>query len=1005
MKKLLALVLALVMSLSLVTISNADFKDADKIDYNEAVDVMNAIGVLVGDENGNFNAKDTLTRAQAAKIIAYLLLGNKTAEGLAGSGKFTDVAAGNWAAGFVDYCAATGIVAGVGDNKFDPNGSLTGLQFAKMLLIALGYDAKIEGFVGTDWAINTSKLATQVGLFDEISKAASAPLTREEAAQMTLNTIKAPLVEYATKGGSISVNGATVTIGGSNAEFKTTSTKNKADQTIYADVLNSNKDAYIVEFAEQYYSKLVLVNNGSDTSDPFGRPANKWTWNGQEVGTYTQSETLLYTAKVEKGQIYKDLGLGKTTTAEYYIDGMKQSIGVTLSKSDTNQIGGNGTETYVYYFDDGSVTVCEVNWYVGDVAAVYKATASKDAYVTIASRDGAQPSGNYTTESYSMDNVVLYTYSYQPGEGIQNVELAPASIKGALTNYVTNKNATVGGTKYDYSNMIANEATSALMNRSIEVEIVLDKYGYVIDIDDAGVRNYAVITKIKASAGTYNDDTLATLLFTDGTTKAVTLTKDSPAVGSSTGELGVGDIVSYTINSSKEYKLAEVADVKTFNTVNTTLVTNGSGSMDTTAFGSGKDKANGKTIFLVKNSAGGYNVYTGVKEVPTIKTQGTVSSAININSYVEAGATAAYIVYIDAENYVDVNSNKTIFLFWKGSVTETKDEKIGNYYEYSAWIDGEETKLKVDSTQAAGMSGPAIYTTVSYNDDGIAKLGGNVGSDVVNNGTATVAAKNGVIGLNGSFYGYTKDCKVFYINSNNEVIASSVGAIATDTNDIVWYHINNNDVDHIFIKEVGVVAATYTVAGPASVTFALAKDGSYAATLAGVEEGTTVYVQASAAKKAVKSTTLTLTVVKAPTDTDKGIYSFKMPAVNVVAGDFTEAALYKVSATTTPVTVAGLTYTITAPTADLYVEANKMVDVQVTVLGVATGTTVATLTASNATAVSKPIATAESVDGQLVAAAATATTATFTPTNGEYTFATYNLKVMVDTNDVALSIA
>ena len=40
MKKLLALVLALVMSMSLVTISNAAFKDADKIDYKEAVDVM-----------------------------------------------------------------------------------------------------------------------------------------------------------------------------------------------------------------------------------------------------------------------------------------------------------------------------------------------------------------------------------------------------------------------------------------------------------------------------------------------------------------------------------------------------------------------------------------------------------------------------------------------------------------------------------------------------------------------------------------------------------------------------------------------------------------------------------------------------------------------------------------------------------------------------------------------------------------------------------------------------
>lgn len=84
MKKLLALVLALVMSMSLVTISNAAFKDADKIDYKEAVDVMNAVGVFIGDEKGNFNAKENLTREQAAKIIAYLELGSKAADALPG---------------------------------------------------------------------------------------------------------------------------------------------------------------------------------------------------------------------------------------------------------------------------------------------------------------------------------------------------------------------------------------------------------------------------------------------------------------------------------------------------------------------------------------------------------------------------------------------------------------------------------------------------------------------------------------------------------------------------------------------------------------------------------------------------------------------------------------------------------------------------------------------------------------------------------------------------------
>ena len=220
MKKLLALVLALVMSMSLVTISNAAFKDADKIDYKEAVDVMNAVGVFIGDEKGNFNAKENLTREQAAKIIAYLELGSKAADALVGSATFTDVAATRWSAGFVSYCAQAGVVSGY-DGKFDPAGQLTALQFGKMLLVEIGYDAKAAGMVGTDWAINTSKLLATTGLMNGIDGSVNQVLTREKAAQMCLNALKTPTVEYATKGSNITVNGAEIIFGAAVPSYVT----------------------------------------------------------------------------------------------------------------------------------------------------------------------------------------------------------------------------------------------------------------------------------------------------------------------------------------------------------------------------------------------------------------------------------------------------------------------------------------------------------------------------------------------------------------------------------------------------------------------------------------------------------------------------------------------------------------------------------------------------------------------------------------------------------------
>ena len=132
LKKILALVLALVMSLSLVTIaSGADFNDADEIELTEAVDVMSAIGVLEGHNTGDFAPKGTLQRDQAAKIITYMLLGENAERLSVGSSSFSDVSASYWAAADIEYCTTLGIIAGNGDGTFGPTKALTGYAFAK----------------------------------------------------------------------------------------------------------------------------------------------------------------------------------------------------------------------------------------------------------------------------------------------------------------------------------------------------------------------------------------------------------------------------------------------------------------------------------------------------------------------------------------------------------------------------------------------------------------------------------------------------------------------------------------------------------------------------------------------------------------------------------------------------------------------------------------------------------------------------------------------------------
>ena len=194
MKKFLSLVLALVMTMSLVTISAGatDFTDDDSITYQEAIDVISAIGVVSGYSDGSFHPTDNLTRGAAAKIITNLILGPNTASTLVcTTAPYPDVPVGHTFAAAITYCSQNKIINGYPDGSFRPDGTLTGYAFLKMLLGALGYDGTIEGFTGANWSINVAKLADGIGLTNKVADtfAGSSAVDRQTACLFAFNTI------------------------------------------------------------------------------------------------------------------------------------------------------------------------------------------------------------------------------------------------------------------------------------------------------------------------------------------------------------------------------------------------------------------------------------------------------------------------------------------------------------------------------------------------------------------------------------------------------------------------------------------------------------------------------------------------------------------------------------------------------------------------------------------------------------------------------------------------
>ena len=194
LKKVLALVLAFACAFTMF--AGAAFTDQADIKATDAVDMLVALGVVDGFEDGSFQPNGTVTRAQMAKMIYVLRTGKSDASAYNNDKtSFTDINS-HWAAGYIKYCQSLGIIAGKSNTKFDPNGKVTAQEAAKMLLVTLGYNAEKAGLVGSNWASKTNALADENGLLKDVNTSFTAACPRQYAAQLIYNTVFAPTVVW-----------------------------------------------------------------------------------------------------------------------------------------------------------------------------------------------------------------------------------------------------------------------------------------------------------------------------------------------------------------------------------------------------------------------------------------------------------------------------------------------------------------------------------------------------------------------------------------------------------------------------------------------------------------------------------------------------------------------------------------------------------------------------------------------------------------------------------------
>lgn len=487
-KKVLALVLVLATLLGLATMASAtEYKDADKIaaDYDEAVKVLDLIETMQGYPNGEFRPTANITREEAAKLIA--IFDNKDADistYYTSINPFADEK-GRWGESYVGYDYRAGIIAGMNANTFAPTANVTGTQFLKMALVTLGYDQEAEGFVGSSWAVNVLALARKLDLIDGLADGwkPEADLTRQEAAQILLNTLKADTVEYAQEAKS--------------ANWKPTENKDGVwtfGGKLYLTVAGA------VKTGNKLYKDFKLAKDVSE--DAFMRPYTKWVYDKDDDKTVEvmDSPKATFTTKFNACELLVALGVKENDTktkkviAEYYINGALVSedeitLQHTASKcklktDEYEKYGAQGTLTQVFKMkndkDETVYRICSIDTWLGKLAKVTKTTTSHDNHkkgedlVQIVpftvSNDGLDTKHNYheyctnsanhedcgefefagdtsNNEGYiaydkpaglAKDDYVLFTYSFKQDDnedmGVQSVDVVTAK-EGRLNGF------------------------------------------------------------------------------------------------------------------------------------------------------------------------------------------------------------------------------------------------------------------------------------------------------------------------------------------------------------------------------------------------------------------------------------------------------------------------------------------------------------------------------------------------------------------------------------------
>ena len=877
LKKVLSLVLALAMALSLMTVAFAkdasDYADYDKVTNKEAVSVLTTLEVIDG-MGGSFNPTGNVTRAQMAKMITIISLGNVDATAFLGTKTDLKDINGHWAEAYIKYCYSQGIISGRGNGIFDPNANVTSAEASKMLLTAIGYNAGVQGYTGAQWAINVTRDAQISGFYKGVSVPANQALTRDEAAQMIYNAVDATLIQ---KTSSVDrTDGSIVDTYAPYADGRDllSETFNVVTTLGVLSNMGGNEKGFSVIDRDNGAVKYVATANGGtqsvsihsastdntyayDLTDLLGKEVKVLTntKTGKIIGLCDTGVSKVYTTDV--ASISKDSDKAdniKFGDVSYKLTACSAGAAAVNGSIEVTTDGGHtwNTRTRDYFYSNvlnrtetNAVKFVDVNGDgTLDLAYIAPMAVVKVTFVGPSSITATKQAGNYTPaaapklediQTYAGiakdDYAVVTVDPFSGDEVYTKLALTTGKVEGTRSNTTIGAGVNefqVNGTWYHAAAGVSYVPT---LGDTVELAAIGSAYYYGKTTDGANSVKDVVMLVSYNPANNLNGIE-AKLMFSDGTSKVVPI--DTTAANAYTSYRGsdCGKLYTYEVQNDGDYALFPIASGAMGDyTWDIAAATVDHGTSGTIATIDNQSIADDAVVFVFNKTAASAANGGNMAQVITGKALkalnvGTNNATINAtaqqyatsksNGLVKASILAVYMGA--ATNDFGTLNGVTSANYAYVTGTPYKTTMDGKEYTaYPVWTGSENTTVYFETNAAVSGAKGDIITYDIKDGDKITNLTVNV---------ATIGAITGLSGTEIQFAGVsglkklTSDTVYMYVDSNGSTIGVSGGELALAQEPVTGSYVQNvkyvlnaagDEVEFICIDVTGEMAGGTTI--------------------------------------------------------------------------------------------------------------------------------------------------------------------------------------------------